>query len=100
MPSIGEYHESATNRDSSMGWDALGICAPGCWPLVCPSLAIPNIMVSWGGCRTQLWASLDLVALGQSHVPGYIDAHLDEIEKAAALPARNLASRIEDEVVP
>jgi hypothetical protein len=58
MPSVGEYHESTINRDSNMGQDALGACTLGYWPLVCPSFAIPDSTVSWGGYRTQLWASL------------------------------------------
>jgi hypothetical protein len=42
VPPVEGYHESVTDRDSNMGWDALGARTLWCWPLVCPSLAIPD----------------------------------------------------------
>jgi hypothetical protein len=38
--------------------------------------------------------------MGQVFTPGYEDDELDEIEKTAATPARELADKIEDEVIP
>jgi hypothetical protein len=38
--------------------------------------------------------------MGQGFAPGYEDHELDEIEEAAADPARELVDKIEGEVVP
>jgi hypothetical protein len=46
------------------------------------------------------YENIDLVAMSQGYVPGYTDAQLDKIEKAAASPTQNLVNQIEDEVVP
>jgi hypothetical protein len=46
------------------------------------------------------YANIDLVAMSQGYAPGYTDAQLDKIKKAAVSPARILANQIEDEVVP
>jgi hypothetical protein len=46
------------------------------------------------------YENIDLVAMSHGYAPSYTDTQLDEIEKAAASPARNLANQIEDEIVP
>jgi hypothetical protein len=46
------------------------------------------------------YANIDLVAMSQGYTPGYTEAQLDEIEKATASLAQNLANQIEDEIVP
>jgi hypothetical protein len=46
------------------------------------------------------YENINLEALGQGFVPGYADNELDEIEKTAADPARELADKIEGEVIP
>jgi hypothetical protein len=38
--------------------------------------------------------------MGQGFVPGYADDELDEIEKMAADPARELADKTEGKVIP
>jgi hypothetical protein len=38
--------------------------------------------------------------MGQGFTPSYVDDELDEIEKMAADPARELADMIEGEVIP
>jgi hypothetical protein len=45
------------------------------------------------------YTNIDLVAMSQGYASGYTEAQLDEIEKAAASPTRNLANQIEDEIV-
>jgi hypothetical protein len=46
------------------------------------------------------YENIELAAMSQGYAPDYTDTHLNEIEKTAASPARNLANQIEDEVVP
>jgi hypothetical protein len=46
------------------------------------------------------YENINLEAMGQGFAPGYEDTELDEIEKTAAAPTRNLSDKIEDEVVP
>jgi hypothetical protein len=38
--------------------------------------------------------------MGQGFAPGYAEDELDEIEKMAADPTRELADKIEGEVIP
>jgi glyoxylate carboligase len=46
------------------------------------------------------YENINLEAMGQGFTPGYEDDELDEIEKTAADPMRELADRMEGEVIP
>jgi hypothetical protein len=46
------------------------------------------------------YKNIDLAAMCQGFAPSYNVNELERIEEMAAVPARNLADKIEDEVVP
>ena len=46
------------------------------------------------------YINIDLPVISECFVPGYTDAELDEIEKEAAPPARDLAEKVEEEIPP
>ena len=43
---------------------------------------------------------IDLPVISELFAPGYTDAELDEIEKEAEPPARGLAKKFEEEILP
>ena len=46
------------------------------------------------------YSNIDLPVISEGFAPGYTDAELDEIEKEAEPPARGLAKKFEEEILP
>ena len=46
------------------------------------------------------YIDIDLPVISEGFTPGYTDAELDEIEKETEPPARDLAEKFEEEILP
>ena len=46
------------------------------------------------------YANIDLPVINEGFAPSYTDVELDEIEKEAEPPARDLAEKFEEEILP
>ena len=46
------------------------------------------------------YINIDLPVVSEGFAPGYTDAELDEIEKEAAPPTRDLAEKVGEEILP
>ena len=46
------------------------------------------------------YINIDLLVISEGFAPGYTNAELDKIKKEAAPPARDLAEKVEEEILP